>query len=206
MSVDQLFALAFRDNAFDLVQPTICTRCAMLHYIAANLTRATALASFGGSSLDTLGWSHAIRFEAGIGGGALCIGRVYMDGVCGGRRRRVGEVVVHWIHCVCCIQVVSGPGQFKGVSTWSRQCNHSRVSAREGKRESESQAGPTDSMNGGATSKTGIAWSVSTGPPGVPTRAIHQRTKVLFPQHGRSGSSTSYLRFSKHSPAPRVEG
>lgn len=26
-------------------------------------------------------------------------------------------------------------------------------------------------MNGGATSKTGIAWSVSTGPPGVPTRA-----------------------------------
>jgi len=26
---------------------------------------------------------------------------------------------------------------------------------------------------------------------------IHQRTKVLFPQHRRSGSSTSYLRFSK---------
>jgi hypothetical protein len=99
-SVDQLFALAFRDNAFDLVQSTVCTRCAMLDYIAADLTRATALASFGGSSLDTLGWSHAIRFEAGIGGSAFCIGRVDMDGVCGGRRRRIGEVVVHWIHCV----------------------------------------------------------------------------------------------------------
>jgi len=146
VGVDQLFTLAFRDDAFDLVQSTICARRAMLDYIAADLARATTLASFGGSSLDTLGWSHAIRFEAGIGGSALCIGRVYMNGVCGGRRRRVGEVVVHWIHCVWRIQVVSGPGQFKGVSTWSRRRSHSRISAREGKREPESQAGPTDSM------------------------------------------------------------
>jgi hypothetical protein len=95
--------------------------------------------------------------------------------------------------------VDSRPDQFQEVSGRTRQRNHSRRSDRGGKRKPESQAGPTDSMNGGATSKTGIAWSVSTGPPGVPTRAIHQRTKVLFPQHGRSGSSTSYLRFPKHS-------
>jgi hypothetical protein len=100
LNVDQLFTLAFRDNAFDLVQSTVCTRCAMFDYVAANFTRAAALASFGGSSLDTLGRSHAIWFEAGIGGSAFGSGRVNMDGVCGGRRRRIGEVVVHWVHCV----------------------------------------------------------------------------------------------------------
>jgi hypothetical protein len=104
------------------------------------------------------------------------------------------------------MQVVSRPDQFGVVLGRTRQRNHSRISAGDRKRKSESQAGPTDSMNGGATSKTGIAWSVSTGPPGVPTRAIHPPTdKSAIPPAWRSGSSTSYLRFPKHSPAPRVK-
>ena len=60
-----LFALALRNDAFDLVKPAIRTWSSMLNYIAANLPRSAALASFRCSALHALRRPHAISFQPG---------------------------------------------------------------------------------------------------------------------------------------------
>lgn len=92
---DLLFAFALGNDAFNLVQSTVCTRRTMLYYIAADLARATALAGFRCSSLDAFGRPVAIRLEAGIGGSAFRGLGMYMDGVRGRRGGRVREVAIH---------------------------------------------------------------------------------------------------------------
>lgn len=71
---DSLLPLAFRDNAFHLVESAVRARRAMLDDIAPHLAGATALACFGGSPFDALGRPVTVLQLGRVCGSLRCLG------------------------------------------------------------------------------------------------------------------------------------
>lgn len=95
-----LLALAFGDDALDLVQATVGTGSSVLDDITADFASSTALAGLGSPPLDALVRAHADGLQASIGRGPLGS----QDHVVGDGRARIvreGGVDGHRGHVSC---------------------------------------------------------------------------------------------------------